>query len=71
MTCAEELKEYDPKDVSRKIKAVYGGMGSFNDLVLHREGKMVYADNEKLGKLRHQLFDEIVLILYGIDISKG
>ena len=43
----------------REIKSIYGGMGSFNDLVLQKDGA-VLDTNEKLSVLREALFEEII-----------
>lgn len=43
--------------VIKKIINIYqGGMGSFNDLVLHKDRKMLMDENEKLEKLRRDLY---------------
>ncbi|NVJ90936.1 MAG: hypothetical protein HWE34_04725 [Methylocystaceae bacterium] len=48
------------KDLRYKIKRMYGGMGSFNDLVLmSSEYKPDIEGNEKLDELRHQLYELI------------
>lgn len=60
---AEKLKTDSPKDVLRQIYGLYGGMGSFNDLVLQRNGVVDHADNKKLDILRQQLFEEITVNL--------
>jgi hypothetical protein len=35
---------------------VYGGMGSFNDLVLHKKGQPMTKENQLLDELRRDLF---------------
>ncbi len=39
------------------ILRVYGGMGSFNDLVLYEEGQPLIKENQVLDKLRTELFN--------------
>ncbi|MES2702451.1 MAG: hypothetical protein V4649_07425 [Bacteroidota bacterium] len=55
-----EFENGDVPAVARKVTHIYGGMGSFNDLVLHKDGRMVGADNDKLDMLREELFQEII-----------
>jgi hypothetical protein len=39
------------------IMRIYGGMGSFSDLVLYKEGKLVPDENSRLDELRRRLFN--------------
>ncbi|KJY81678.1 hypothetical protein TW81_17375 [Vibrio galatheae] len=39
------------------ILGIYGGMGSFNDLVLYSEGQVLIRENQTLDKLRKELFE--------------
>ncbi|MDP2572697.1 hypothetical protein Q8W40_10930 [Vibrio penaeicida] len=39
-----------------EILRVYGGMGSFNDLVLYKQGQPMIKENQKLDELRTKLF---------------
>lgn len=52
-------QEYDssPNDVERQVLASYGGMGSFNDLVLQENGIALRYENDRLDDLRHKLFN--------------
>ncbi|WP_420107405.1 DUF6966 domain-containing protein [Leclercia adecarboxylata] len=36
---------------------LYGGMGSLNDLVLYRNGKVLMSENDELDQLRRDLFN--------------
>lgn len=46
-----------PKDdVVRKIVRLYGGMGSFNDLILHKDSKPLREENDELDELRDELY---------------
>ncbi|MGE4513136.1 MAG: hypothetical protein AB7E26_04880 [Chryseobacterium sp.] len=42
------------------IKKMYGGMGSFNDLVLYKDGKVDIEANEKLSVLREDLYKAVL-----------
>lgn len=52
-------KETD--ELKRTIRGMYGGMGSFNDLVLYNNGVLCKEETEKLDKLRTELFKTITL----------
>ncbi|MDU4094948.1 MAG: hypothetical protein E7H57_17000 [Pantoea sp.] len=45
----------------RALKALYGGMGSFNDLVLHKDGMPLLYENRELHKLRRELYNQLEL----------
>jgi hypothetical protein len=42
-----------------RIRAIFGGMGSFNDIVLHQKGAPLQEKNEKLAHHRARLFSLI------------
>jgi hypothetical protein len=44
------------KQAAIEALGMYGGMGSFNDLVLHFEGDAVIEGNNKLDRIRQKLF---------------
>lgn len=48
------------KEALSKIKSIYGGMGSFNDMVLYKDGKVDFEGNEKLNILRKELYDAVL-----------
>lgn len=50
------LLDNDYEQCLYNLKALYGGMGSFNDLVLHKAGIPVKDENNKLDLLRHELY---------------
>ena len=54
-----ELNEAEDKSVYRKIISIYGGMGSFSDLVLYKDGILCKKENDDLHKLRSELYTEI------------
>ncbi|WP_146076761.1 DUF6966 domain-containing protein [Rathayibacter tritici] len=47
----------DVSRVSRKVIHLYGGMGSFNDAVIYRNGKYPRGLNNDLGVLRTKLYE--------------
>lgn len=40
-----------------EIRCSFGGAGSFNDLVLHRNGQMLVQENNELNVLQEQLYE--------------
>ena len=50
----------DMKILRSEILGIYGGMGSFNDLVLYNEGRPMIEENNSLDKLRKELFQILV-----------
>lgn len=48
-----------PKDWLREIKGLFGGMGSFTDLVLMRNGIFCIDENNKLDQLRDRLYNRM------------
>ena len=53
----------EPNAVTRKILSLYGGMGSFNDIVIYRSGIALKKENSYMDALREQLFDLCQLYL--------
>ena len=47
------------KDWLRKIKGLFGGMGSFTDLVLMKNGIICIDENNKLDQLRNRLYKRL------------
>lgn len=45
----------DPARTSAKILAMYGGMGSLNDLILYKDGQPLVKENGELDTLRTKL----------------
>lgn len=54
-----ELEIAENQSVYRNILNVYAGMGSFNDLVLYRDGKICMEENNELDRLRTGLYNAI------------
>lgn len=44
------------------IEHLYGGMGSFSDLVLHRNGTPLIQENAQLDSLKNDLYSECIKI---------
>ncbi len=56
----ELLNTVDSTDkLKSNLRQMYGGMGSFNDVVLYSNGKPCLKENKKLADLRKKLFLEI------------
>ena len=53
----------DLKKWVRRITGVYGGMGSFNDLVLSEGWKPLKEENRKLEKLKEILLEEALNLI--------
>lgn len=41
------------------LKGLYGGMGSFNDVILHKNGMPLIRENDDLDELRHKLYKQL------------
>ncbi|QDU43767.1 hypothetical protein Mal52_22430 [Symmachiella dynata] len=49
--------KYDPEMTKGRIRSIYGGSGSFNDIVLHDpNGVPLIDENNELDQMRSQLF---------------
>lgn len=46
-----------PASVQIDMLRMYGGMGSFNDLVLYKQGQPMIKENQELDRLRGELFE--------------
>lgn len=49
--------EFDEPQGIREVLSLYGGMGSLNDVVLHREGVPLVAENNELEELKTVLHE--------------
>ena len=49
--CADQLSNSDAYGLERFL-SMLGGMGSLNDLILHRDGKWLVVENDQLDALR-------------------
>jgi hypothetical protein len=49
---------FEPDMTKRTIRSMYGGMGSFNDLILHDPNRIpLREENDELDRMRRELFD--------------
>ena len=48
---------YDSDLALGKILSLYGGMGSFNDIILYRNGILLVSENSELDALRSKLYE--------------
>lgn len=46
-----------PNEVIQSVLSLYGGMGSFNDLILYKNGNVLGEENREFSLLRAKLFD--------------
>jgi hypothetical protein len=54
----ERFDSDDDKEVIISLSQIFkGGMGSFSDIVLHKNGVPLIAENNQLDALKDQLFD--------------
>ena len=49
----------EKKYVRSQLKRIFGGMGSFSDLVLYKNGKVLVAENNQLEVLRQALYESL------------
>ena len=47
----------EPINAKRKIVSMYGGMGSFSDLVLYKNGHLLIDESNRLFSLRALLYE--------------
>ncbi|MBL5931204.1 DUF6966 domain-containing protein [Lelliottia amnigena] len=51
--------DVDYESSLHSLKGFYGGMGSFNDIVLHKNGIPLIRENNELDDLRHLLYKQL------------
>jgi hypothetical protein len=49
--------DMSPDMARTELLGLYGGMGSLNDLVLYKNGALLFDENEELDRLRTEVFD--------------
>ncbi len=49
--------DQDHEDCLYKIRTIYGGMGSFNDVILYNDGDVLIRENREFSLLRNELFE--------------
>jgi hypothetical protein len=47
----------DPSATVARILAMFGGMGSLNDVVLYKDGQPMVSENREFDSLRSRLYD--------------
>jgi hypothetical protein len=56
----------DKRDAASLVmRNLFGGMGSLNDLVMQKEGKILIKENDKLDLLRNRLYKK------GVELRTG
>jgi hypothetical protein len=55
--------DIDYESSLHSLKGMYGGMGSFNDLVLHKDGIPLINENDELDALRHTLYEQLKIAI--------
>lgn len=53
-----DLTEADPDMANYELLRMLGGMGSLNDLVLYRDGRPLFQENDTLAQLRAEIYNE-------------
>jgi hypothetical protein len=56
----ENLREQisiDPVEAVYRIRSLYGGMGSLNDIVLYKNGQPFVAENNEFYAMKIELYD--------------
>ncbi|WP_455428227.1 hypothetical protein [Dryocola sp. LX212] len=51
--------DFDYESSIFSLRKLYGGMGSFNDIVLHKDGIPLIRENDELDELRHTLYKQL------------
>lgn len=70
--CEYVENEQGAKDLARNIMRSYvGGMGSFNDFVLHTNGKYIKEPSMHFASLKHKLFEACVDMISNPRESNG
>lgn len=59
----------DSVDVLYALKRHFGGAGTFNDLVLHKNGQMLKSENDELDDLKHKLYDLLTVEIENVKQS--
>ncbi len=57
------IENGNKQEAATLIKKLYGGAGSFNDVVLHKDRKPLIEENNELYRIRHELFQECIKII--------
>jgi len=57
--------ENDYKQAIRDVMGMYGGMGSFSDVVLYSQNRICVKETRKLDKLRKKLYSLVTEVITG------
>lgn len=52
--------DVDPENACSALSRLFGGMGSLNDVVLYRDGKVLRQENQEVDSLRSKLYSLLV-----------
>lgn len=55
--CDEVFDEQSRSILQAELRRIFGGMGSFSDLVLYSSGQVLIKENQELDRLRKELFE--------------
>lgn len=66
---ASEL-DVDCESSIQSLKKLYGGMGSFNDVILHKNGMPLIQENDELDELRHSLYNQLTQAIDDLNTGK-
>jgi len=56
LNSSEEIL-HNTQEVASRILSLYGGMGSFSDIILYADGSILVRENIEFDKLRNRLHD--------------
>ncbi len=57
--CDSVSNSADQKELIADLIRIFGGMGSFNDLVLYNQGNLMQRETIQLDSLRTKLFEAV------------
>lgn len=52
--------EVDRNLIKSQLRGIFGGMGSFSDLILFKNGKILIDENNELDSLRQALYQSLI-----------
>jgi len=55
--CDSVSDPFDQKNLISDLLRIYGGMGSFSDLILYSQGNLLQKETSQLDALRRELFE--------------
>lgn len=54
------IESDNKQEAASLIKKLYGGAGTLNDVVLHKDRKPLIEENNQLERARHELYEECI-----------